>query len=715
MIFRLFIGYCAVALIIANAVAQDTCPPPLPDRETTINASLSATRDLMDGLANGADQISVTEPSFTTSKAFLLSRNWLPNPGGTLHATLADGEAVEVIVDKTVPESGGLFTVGHIADHPELPVFFGSYADSVVGQILTATGKKISVMPSSNGMHIIGERPLDLNCGLQATSGSITDLTEDVAPDAIGSDISMSPMTNGAINLSDATIEFDIMCVYSHQVFANTFHSNPAEVLSQVILDIGYLNDAFLNSGCATRARLVYCGQINRDEAASAVDWGWFSSNPAPTEVATLQDTYHPDVSWFLTTHGTGFGDAGLAVCMSAPEPYHFAHEVGHTFGCHHHILTDGPGFGYAYGYKVPYNGYDYATLMTFTYYGNFVLPFYSNPDIQWQGLALGDASTADNHRVINENRVRIAGMRSAIVAGLGNAGYSPSQGFSFDLTGATTVAGSYSVEYTSEYTTDTGGADTTQWTNLNVDGGSTFTFSGGTKTIHDYSITGVSQRFYRAKKGTALIGSELGFFKTTVPAGYSMVGNPLDADDNRVSRVIINPPDGLSVEKWDPGRDAWADSNMYYVLGGIGQWTNPNMSFGPGEGLVFYCPAQTEFMFIGKVWTGFEIHLGTGWQIVSSAAPQGGLVSAKLKFPVIPPGYTGKVFPMTGNNTYTEYRSAGTAPGYYYWTALIGGTWLQSEPTIPLGRAFWCYRTDYREPSWDDENFWRRVFWTWP
>ncbi len=94
-----------------------------------------------------------------------------------------------------------------------------------------------------------------------------------------------------------------------------------------------------------------------------------------------------------------------------------FAHELGHNFGCQHDSENaDGAMYDYAYGYDVADGGtdnygnptYHFATIMSYDSPG---ISFFSNPDINdsTSGIAIGDASTADNARTIRENKYKMA------------------------------------------------------------------------------------------------------------------------------------------------------------------------------------------------------------------------------------------------------------------------------------------------------------------
>lgn len=90
------------------------------------------------------------------------------------------------------------------------------------------------------------------------------------------------------------------------------------------------------------------------------------------------------------------------------------AHETGHNFGCQHdRAHASGPGiFEYSYGYYQP--GVS-ATIMS---YGSPTIPYYSNPDIKYQGYPIGvpagSPNAADNSRTIRETKDFIASYRSA-------------------------------------------------------------------------------------------------------------------------------------------------------------------------------------------------------------------------------------------------------------------------------------------------------------
>ncbi len=80
------------------------------------------------------------------------------------------------------------------------------------------------------------------------------------------------------------------------------------------------------------------------------------------------------------------------------------AHEMGHNFGCDHdEDHTDKATYPYGYGYYMPNQ---FATIMS---YYQPEIPYFSNPNLTHNGYTIGDSSSADNARVIRENRFKMA------------------------------------------------------------------------------------------------------------------------------------------------------------------------------------------------------------------------------------------------------------------------------------------------------------------
>jgi hypothetical protein len=88
-----------------------------------------------------------------------------------------------------------------------------------------------------------------------------------------------------------------------------------------------------------------------------------------------------------------------------------FAHEIGHNLGAGHDRANVSSGFEciyeYSYGYRVSGN---FHTVMAYKCLGCTTIPYYSSPNITYNGVTIGIAegndSAADNARTLRERVV---------------------------------------------------------------------------------------------------------------------------------------------------------------------------------------------------------------------------------------------------------------------------------------------------------------------
>lgn len=177
-----------------------------------------------------------------------------------------------------------------------------------------------------------------------------------------------------------------------------------------------------------------------------------------------------------------------------------------------------------------------------------------------------------------------------------------------------------------------------------------------------------------------------VGYVDLAVPTGDSLIANPLRASDNRVVALFPSVPDGTTVYKYGP--------NGWIINTFDGEWTDPNMTVTPGEGILFRNPPRgpSVLTFVGQVVQGYGVNpLDNGWSLRSSIIPQVGRVTTDLLFPVQLPGE--KVLRMV-NGSYVEYTYGSNG-------------WTPSEPQVGVGEAFFSYK--------DLGAWWKRNFLVWP
>ena len=183
---------------------------------------------------------------------------------------------------------------------------------------------------------------------------------------------------------------------------------------------VGNVNTALKNSGVSERAKLVATEKINHTSSGNM--GSDLSKIAKDSQVASWRTKYKADLVSMLVKNSsgstTGMGHVGPAngnkgaaysVCkvMAVGAPNRsFAHEIGHNLGCAH-AKDQGSGagkgaFGYSHGWR--FEGTDkkkYRTLLSYQKNaGEARIPYYSNPSIQYKGMATG-TSAADNGKTV--------------------------------------------------------------------------------------------------------------------------------------------------------------------------------------------------------------------------------------------------------------------------------------------------------------------------
>jgi hypothetical protein len=179
-----------------------------------------------------------------------------------------------------------------------------------------------------------------------------------------------------------------------------------------------------------------------------------------------------------------------------------------------------------------------------------------------------------------------------------------------------------------------------------------------------------------------------VGYINKTLPTGFSLVANQLNASpDNRITTLIPTPPNSTTVYKFN---GATYDSIIYIT--GLG-WDDGgagsiNMTANPGEGVFVFvdpteAPTGLPVTFVGEVQLSSTVNIGAGFQIVSSVLPQ------SLPLEGAPPAGLG----FTPQNGDTVYRFDPATDLYLIdeYTAGLGWTGDSNgaAPTPQIGESF--------------------------
>jgi hypothetical protein len=160
-----------------------------------------------------------------------------------------------------------------------------------------------------------------------------------------------------------------------------------------------------------------------------------------------------------------------------------------------------------------------------------------------------------------------------------------------------------------------------------------------------------------------------VGYVNTVVPAGFSIIANPLDAESNTVGALFAGVPDGTTIYKFDASTGAYNINRLLF-----GSWTNANVSLEHGEGAFINNPgAEMTVTFVGEVRQGdLTTSLPAGFSIASSQVPQEGMLGTDLAFPA----GDGDTIYLFRNGTYEIFN-------FFF------GAWSPSDPTVNVAEGF--------------------------
>lgn len=240
---------------------------------------------------------------------------------------------------------------------------------------------------------------------------------------------------------NDGNTVIDLLIVYTPA--AATWAGGTAGINNVIAQAMSRAQTAMDNSHIAITFRLVHSAQVTYTESGSSntdVDRLQKTSDGYMDEVHTWRNQYGADVVSLMTTAndtgGLGYllSSTGgmptyafnLTRVQQAATSYTVIHEIGHNMGAHHHKAQNvqpGPGlYSYAAGWRwTGTNGVRYCSVMSYdsgTYFSDGLthtrVAYFSNPNVNHQGVASGNAADGDNARTLSNIRGVVAAYRAA-------------------------------------------------------------------------------------------------------------------------------------------------------------------------------------------------------------------------------------------------------------------------------------------------------------
>ena len=192
-----------------------------------------------------------------------------------------------------------------------------------------------------------------------------------------------------------------------------------------------------------------------------------------------------------------------------------------------------------------------------------------------------------------------------------------------------------------------------------------------------------------------------VGYVNVDVPAGYSILANPLKAGVTNGANEIMTPIDGQQILTWNgAGFDYIAYDSLFGGWSDVTGAPKAPPSLPPGKGFFFFNPNTTasKVTFVGEVvpapGTTNSLALAPGYSMIGSALPVSGasVTAAPLNLPVI----DGMQILTWNGNGYT-YRA---------YDSLFGG-WVDvannpaAAPSYSVGQGFFFYNPNTTASSW--------------
>lgn len=224
-------------------------------------------------------------------------------------------------------------------------------------------------------------------------------------------------------SISSTNPVIDVMVVFSNQAAAAT-----ADMEALALGSIQSSNTTFSNSNAGVTFNLVHYQQVNYDDSGNSltdVNRLEGTSDGYIDNIHSLRDQYGADVVILMVNSTDACGRASeigansseafaITVNSCSIGNYTFAHEIGHLAGARHD--NDGTGSPYAYGHGFRFLPAYWRTVMGIRNYSGDPtnrIPYWSNPDKYYGGVAMGSSSWRDNARVWDERAATVAGFKS--------------------------------------------------------------------------------------------------------------------------------------------------------------------------------------------------------------------------------------------------------------------------------------------------------------
>lgn len=235
----------------------------------------------------------------------------------------------------------------------------------------------------------------------------------------------------GPVLPAGSTVEIDVLVVYSPQARDTVGGTAQIEALAQAAVDAANLS--FENAQSTPRFRLVGARLTSRNDSGDgSADLSWVRNDPTVAQwrnevgadmVALIAEDIGSGcgIGYVMRNPGPGFAGSAFQVTARgcAVGNLTYAHEHGHNMGMEHdpaNGTTPGSAsFPWAFGHFV---NASYRTVMSYSNQcagGCTRRPYFSNPDVIFNGVPTGIAEQRHNARTADSVAAIVAAFRAPV------------------------------------------------------------------------------------------------------------------------------------------------------------------------------------------------------------------------------------------------------------------------------------------------------------
>lgn len=238
---------------------------------------------------------------------------------------------------------------------------------------------------------------------------------------------------------ADPGTSIDVMVAYT--TAARAAEGSTAAMKARIALAVAETNTGYINSGVATRLRLVHVEEVVYTESGNiGTDLTALvsASDGQMDNVHTLRNLHGADMVCLIVENGGGYCGLANAIMATAAGAfqvtardcatgyYSFGHEFGHLQGARHDMYVDTGTTPYPYGHAYVHPqttdpAKRWRTIMAYNDrcvawgYNCTRLQYWSNPSKLYLAEPMGDANS-QNYRVLNNTAFTVANFRHVII-----------------------------------------------------------------------------------------------------------------------------------------------------------------------------------------------------------------------------------------------------------------------------------------------------------